>query len=137
MDIFKNWLTWYWRSTKSRLTKNGRATYKTMISICQHFFSIYIRKTGADIKKAERDELTAHIQTLGAEKKTLPKHDMDLDIFESIQRQQWIWAFQSYKRTNPVSISFALKCMLNTDCRPGAIMRDPEYPQAFLKYEVC
>jgi hypothetical protein len=106
-----------------------------MINVSQTFFAVLQRETGSEATKPDREDIVAHIRTLGAEDVHYDKPHANLELFERIQKRHWMSAFQR-RRRGLVGFSLCNKALYFTICRQGAICKDPDYPGSGLKYEV-
>jgi hypothetical protein len=106
------------------------------MSSAKCILAMLIRETGSDLPKSVRDDLSAHIDSLGAEKTNHDKPIADIEVFHRLQRRHWISSFQRNGR-GITGWSLCTKLLYFLDCRIGAIAFDPIYQNSGLKYGVC
>jgi hypothetical protein len=134
--ILKNFFEWYYRSSKGRITENGFLSYDSLVHVSHNLFAVLLRETGSEATKSVRADILAYIETLGAEKVNYDKPIADLLVVKRLQKRHWTSALHS-RTQGLIGFSLAIKMLTFTDCRMGAICKDPDYPESGIKYEVC
>ena len=134
--ILKNFFGWYYKSSKGRITKNGRLSYDSLVHVSHNLFAALLRETGSEASISVRADIVAHLGTLGAEDVSHDKPIADLLVVKRLQRRHWTSALHS-RRKGTTGFPLGVKMLTFTDCRIGAICKDTDYPESGLKYEVC
>jgi hypothetical protein len=132
LDIFKNFITWYYNGSKGRITENGKTTKTTLENVVKLTLITLTRATGATMSQCERDDLNEHIVLLGAEDVKKSKFSSDDRVFQRVIVQYYLSGRAIW---NPTGFSLGLKLLYYLCARPGSILTDPVY-QNCLRYGV-
>jgi hypothetical protein len=139
VNVYKNFFTWYYKSSKGRTTENGRCSLSTLKTTAKTIFGRLSQETGAQPSNQFREDIRFHLIATGAQDAKYRQDNMDVELFERILKRHWNVSLSSkgYGPLHSIPFSLCSKILMYTNCRIGAICRCQEYPDAGLIYRVC